>query len=67
MGVHGYFRIPPGDPILESDGKVLSGAMSVEVRREIEARKDKRRGARYRDVGAYDPVLRAHCRLDSEG
>ena len=74
MSVGGYFgrrekelEIQKDDPILDSDGKVLGGSMSGELRARLEAMKDKRRGERYRNVGCYDPVLRGHCRLDSEG
>ncbi len=74
MSVAGYFgrgekelEIQKGDPVLDSDGKVLGGSMSVELRARLEAMKDKRRGTRYRNVGGYDPVLRGHCRLDEEG
>ncbi len=59
----GELRIPSGDPILKSPGKVLSGAVSVEVRQRTEAMKDRRAGVRYRRVEEYDAVLRGHCRL----
>ena len=48
-------------------GPVLSGKMSVEERRDEDARKSARRGERYGSMGEYDPVLRSHCRLDREG
>jgi hypothetical protein len=51
----------------DTEGKVLSGDLSVEERMRIEAMKDRRRGERYKNVGYYDPVLRGHCRLDGEG
>jgi hypothetical protein len=55
------------EKVLRPEGEVLSGAVSVEMKRALEAARDRKRGARYRNVGAYDPVLRSHCRLDSEG
>ena len=74
MSVAGYFgrgekelEMAKNDPVVDSDGKVLGGSMSVEVRARLEAMRDKKRGERYKNVGGYDPVLRAHCRLDTEG
>ena len=74
MSVSGYFgrrekelEIQKDDPILDSEGKVLGGGMSVELRARLDAMRDRRRGERYGNVGGYDPVLRGHCRLDSEG
>jgi hypothetical protein len=48
-------------------GDVLDGHFSVEealLRSVFQAR---RAGVGYLNVGLYDPVLRAHCRLDREG
>ncbi len=60
-------RIPNGASILRSDGEVLSGALSVEEAQAGAVRRLRRIGEGYANVGEYDPVLRAHCRLDKEG
>ena len=56
-GLRGGVRIPKSDPILKPEGKVLSGAVCVEVQQRTEAMKDRRPGARYRKVAEYDAVL----------
>jgi hypothetical protein len=60
-------RVPEDDPLVRSDGAVLRGALSVEEAQLEAARKARRKGACYENVGEYDPVLRSHCRLDGEG
>ena len=80
MSIAGYFgprsedlRLKAGDvpaadtPGLEGDAEVLNGRFSVEEARARAAGKVALGGERYGSVGEYDPVLRAHCRLDKEG
>ena len=55
------------DGSLKLVAKMLSGAESVKLKQNKEAPKDQSLGERYRNAGKYDPVLRAHCRLDGEG
>jgi hypothetical protein len=67
----GGLRLKAGDvptrdaPGLQREGEVLQGRFSVEEARA--AVRGARLGMRYGSVGDYDPVLRAHCRLDQEG
>jgi len=56
-----------GEPPFGVEGDVLEGKLSVEEAHEREKRKARRKGETYGSVGAYDPVLRSHCRLDREG
>ena len=80
MSVMGYFapvagelRLKDGDlsvtnlPGLSGQAEVLNGRFSVEQALARAAVRGARAGERYGTVGNYDPVLRAHCRLDQEG
>jgi hypothetical protein len=69
MSIAGYFgsssvdlRVTTGD-LSKGVAEVASGKLQVEVA-EAEVTPG---GERYTSVGDYDPVLRAHCRLDQEG
>jgi hypothetical protein len=68
----GDLRLNAGDvpalefPGLEGQAEVLQGRFSVEEAQARAAVRGARRGERYGSVGDYDPVLRAHCRLDEE-
>ena len=75
MSVDGYLgakrgelRLKGGDvPADRVEGEVLEGALSVEEAQAKVVRRVWRAGERYKSVADYDPVLRAHCRLDREG
>ena len=57
-------------PGIRVDGEVLAGKKSVELARALEAVRAAKLQAGNREwirVEDYDPVLRAHCRLDGEG
>jgi hypothetical protein len=68
----GDLRLGAGDvptpdvPGLQLEAEVLQGRFSVEEAQARAAARGARRGERYGSVGDYDPVLRAHCRLDRE-
>ena len=57
----GDLRVKAGD-LSRAVTELSNGRPSVE-----EAPQQILPGARYGSVGVYDPVLRAHCRLDQEG
>jgi hypothetical protein len=69
MSIAGYFGSSPVDFRVKAGhlsrgiAEVSSGELQVE---EAEAPMALSEG-RYESVGDYDPVLRAHCRLDREG
>ncbi len=74
MSIAGYFGSGPLDLRVEvadlSNGITVGvvgvfpgGQSPVEEAKALPAFAEKRYGS----VGDYDPVLRAHCRLDSEG
>jgi hypothetical protein len=68
MDIAMYFGSGPGD--LRVKAGDLSRAVSElrDGRRTVEqAQQQELPGERYGFVGTYDPVLRAHCRLDQEG
>jgi hypothetical protein len=71
--VTGDLRLRAGDvrtlelPGLPGEAEVLQGRFSVEEAQARAAVRGARIGKRYGSVGDYDPVLRAHCRLDREG
>jgi hypothetical protein len=80
MSIMGYFapvagelRLKDGDvpvtnlPGLSGQPEVLNGRLSLEQALARAAVRGARVGERYGSVGGYDPVLRAHCRLDREG
>ena len=80
MSIMGYFapltgdlRLTAGDvrtpdvPGLSGEAEVLNGRFSVEEAQARAAVWGVRAGLGYGSVGDYDPVLRAHCRLDREG
>ena len=65
MSIAGYFgpvdlRVKAGDLL-----KAVTGNMDGPLQVEGAAEMPQREG--YATVGDYDPVLRAHCRLDKEG
>ena len=66
-------RLKAGDvpasevPGLQGEADVLNGHFSVEEAQARAAQRVARRGEMYGSVAHYDPVLRAHCRLDKEG
>lgn len=65
MGITGYFgpadlRVKAGD-LLKGVTEVMDGRLPVEEAAGVPQREG------YGTVGDYDPVLRAHCRLDKEG
>jgi hypothetical protein len=72
MSVSGYFgpkraedlRLKEGDVAGAGDSEVLNGRFSVEEAQARAAQRVVRKGEKYGCVGNYDPVLRAHCRLD---
>ena len=79
MSIAGYFGsgaedlvLKAGD-VLEGVAEISNGGLPVASRSRAEeaqaraALKGMRRGERYDSVRDYDPVLRAHCRLDREG
>jgi hypothetical protein len=57
----------PDMPGLSGQAEVVNGRFSVEAAQARAAVRGVRAGERYGLVGDYDPVLRAHCRLDREG
>ena len=73
MSIAGYFGCSPLDLRVESGdlskgtttgvAEVSSGRLPVEEGKALPSFAEKRYGS----VGDYDPVLRAHCRLDREG
>jgi hypothetical protein len=80
MSIAGYFgvrsenlRLKAGDvpasdvPGVQGGAEVLSGRLSVEEAQARAAQKGVRSGEWYGSVEDYDPVLRAHCRLEKEG
>jgi hypothetical protein len=79
MSIAGYFGSGAEDSQLKA-GDVLEGVADIsnaalplascsraEEAQAQSALKAVRRGERYESLGDYDPVLRAHCRLDKEG
>jgi hypothetical protein len=74
MSVAGYLGNKPGELRLKAGdlltervrGPVLEGERSVEDAQAAAARRARRPGKAYESTAHYDPVLRAHCRLDSE-
>ncbi len=73
MSVAGYFGSGPADlrvrarelsnRLTASVTEVSGGGLPVEEVKALPSLVEKR----YPSVGDYDPVLRAHCRLDGEG
>ena len=73
MSIAGYFGSGPADlrvkardlskGLTASVTEVSSGGLPVEEAKALPSFAEKRYGS----VGDYDPVLRAHCRLDREG
>ena len=63
----GELRLAEGDLAGRVEGAVLEGKVSVEEARAIEARRAWKPGEAHESVEDYDPVLRAHCRLDVTG
>ena len=52
------------------DGPVLTGKMTLERAKELEARRllaKRMKDGNFARPQNYDPVLRAHCRFDKEG
>jgi hypothetical protein len=75
MSIAGYFastsraadlRLKAGD-VAKGVAEVASGAVLIEDTQARAALSGVRRGELHESVGNYDPVLRAHCRLDREG
>ena len=72
MSVAGYLgpkkaddlRLNGGDVSASVEAEVLNGRSSVEDAQARAAQRVVRRGNSYGCVEQYDPVLRAHCRLD---
>jgi hypothetical protein len=71
MGVAGYFGSVAGLRLKAEDlakgGTEVAKGLPVEEAQSPSAVRARRLGERYESVGDYDPVLRAHCRLDQEG
>ncbi len=63
----GELRLADGDVAERGGGVVLEGKLSVEDARAMGAKKAWGTGEGHGSVADYDPVLRAHCRLDKEG
>jgi len=65
MCVAGY--LGPEGPNLLKAREALAGLLGVSYGPKPLVERDVRGGEGYGSVGDYDPVLRAHCRLDKEG
>lgn len=69
MSIAGYFGSGPADlrvkagDLSEALTEVSRGGLPVEKEKALPSFVEKC----YPSVGDYDPVLRAHCRLDREG
>jgi hypothetical protein len=69
MSIAGYFGSGPADlrvkarDMSKNITEVSGGGLPVEEAKALPSLAEKR----YPSVGDYDPVLRAHCRLDREG
>jgi hypothetical protein len=66
-GERGELRLAAGDLKARVCERVLEGRLSVEEGQALAERRARREGERYEAAVDYDPVLRAHCRLDQEG
>jgi len=78
MSIAGYFGsnadlrlkerdLAKGVAEISNDGLPVPLGSEADKTQDREALRGVRRGERYESVGDYDPVLRAHCRLDREG